>query len=555
MEAVVESLNRIPLAGLMLVVTLGFGLGRLRLGELSVGPAGGTVVVALGLGHLGLGARGAPSIDLEASTVGLFGFCLFIYSVGFEAGPRFFSSLRGRTGWRFVFVGVLVNVVALGGVVFAARIFDLDPSTAAGTLAGALTSAPAYAAASEVAPDPSRLAVGFAVSYPFGLVGLILALQVLGRWERDLRTEALPPGWTGSFRATRGGRGFVPEHGSPELTRVFRVDQPDAVGPTLRDLHLTQRTGCVINRIRRGDRFLLPGADSALELGDHLGVTGRIDELREFERRVGPEVHDPTLLADPFVRRVRVTRAGVSGQTLAELDLIHRHRVIVRRIESGGVLLEPHAEAVVHGGDVLELSGERTDVSRAARALGRFEPSSATTDIAIYAAGILIGLLLGHMHLLWAGLDFSLGLAGGLLLSGVVLGRLRQIGPFSAHVPEAARQLVRDLGILLFVAERGLAAGRQLSTGGTYPVVESLLLAAASMLVALTVALFVARAVLRMTAIEALGSVCGGLTSSSALIVLKRLAPGDEPAVSYAASYAVASVVVTMAGQLVVWWV
>jgi len=549
--SVVEYLNEIPLAGIMSVVTLGFLLGRVRVAGLSLGPAGGTVVVALGLGHWGVGPRGASAVGLDVATVGLFGFCLFIYSVGFEAGPRFFTSLRGRNGWRFVLVGVVVNLVALAGVVAAARFFELDASTAAGTLAGALTSAPTYAAASEVAPDPSRLAVSFALSYPLGLIGLVLILQIVAR--RGLHPAPGPGRAAQTGRRTARGQMLQPEHGSPELNRVFRVDRPGVIGPTLRELHLTHRTGCVIGRIRRGEQFLLPEADTCLAKGDHLLVTGRLDELREFERHVGPEVHDATLTAEPYTRRVRVTRGRAAGETLADMDLIHEFRVIVRRIESAGILIEPDAQAVLHTGDVLELAGDRDDVHRAAKALGRFEPSSSSTDIAVYAAGIVLGLLLGHVHFAPIGFDFSLGLAGGLLISGVLWGRLRQIGPFSAHVPEAARQLVRDLGILLFVAERGLAAGRQLAGEQSYLLAESMMLAAATMVVALLVALFFARAILRMTPLDALGSVCGGLTSSSALVVIKRLSGGEEPAVSYAATYAVASVLVTMAGPFVVW--
>jgi putative transport protein len=141
-----------------------------------------------------------------------------------------------------------------------------------------------------------------------------------------------------------------------------------------------------------------------------------------------------------------------------------------------------------------------------------------------------------------------------LLLSGVVLGRLRQIGPFSAQVPRAARQLVRDLGILLFVAESGLEAGAHLAGVGTDIVWRSVAGGGFVVALSLVVSLFIGRRLLRLPPFEALGSVCGGMTSSAALVVLRRAAGPAEPAVSYAAAYAVASVLVTLAGQLVVRW-
>lgn len=546
----VDYLNEVPLAGLMFVVALGFGLGRLRVRGVGLGPAGGTVALGLVLGHFGLGRgpeAGAESTGLRTATVGLFGFCLFIYSVGFEAGPRFFSSLRERRGWRFVATGVVVNVVALAVVVSAGRALELDPSMVAGTLAGALTSAPTYAAASELAGNPARLAVGFAVAYPVGLIGLMLSLQLVGRWGNE---EA-------SNRRARIGRSRVrrrlePQAGSPEVNRVFRVNEREVVGPTLRQLDLTGRTGCVIGWIRRGTGFLVPMADTELRKDDLLLVTGRVEELRAFEAMVGPETYDEALMSQPHPQRIQVTRPSVGGKTLSELDLIRRHHVVVRRIECGNLLIEPSAEASLHAGDIVELVGDPGGVRAAARELGRFEPASNYTDIAIYAGGILLGLLVGQLSLRPIGVDVSIGMAGGLLLCGVVLGRLRQIGPFSAHVPEPARQLVRDLGILLFVAERGLAAGRQLATHETYRVLESVAVAGATMMAALAVSLLFARWVLRLPLLDALGSVCGGMTSSSALAHLKRLS-GGEPSVSYAASYAVASVLVTMAGQVVLW--
>jgi putative transport protein len=547
LDAVVGYLNEVPLASLMLVVMLGFLLGRLRWRGVSVGPAGGTVVAAIALGHLGLSLTGLYGTEVPEVTVGTFGFALFIYSVGFEAGPRFFSSLRGRTGWRFVLVGAVINILSVLAAWGYGVVAGLDASSTAGVLSGALTSAPTFAAASEVAPEPTRLSVHFALTYPVGLVGLVLVLQLLPR--RVYRSRSLKaPSWA----ETRERKGPKPEHGWPEVDRTFEVTQAKVVGVPLRDLDLPHATGCVIERVRRGDQSWVPDAGTVLQQGDRILVRGRADELRELQGRLGREIYDDALKGSTPNRRIQVTRPGVAGRTLEQLRFIERYHVIVASIESGDQLLEPTAEAVLHRGDVVELAGDPQAVRAASREIGRFEPPTTQTDIAIYAGGILIGLMLGSVRLTPIGLPFSLGLSGGLLLAGVLLGRLRQIGPFSANVPLAARQLVRDLGILLFVGETGLQAGMRLAAEKDYAPGESVLGALVVMVTPLLITLVFGRYVLRMRGVDVLGSACGGMTSSAALVVLKRASASNEPAVSYAAAYTVGSVLVTIAGPVLV---
>jgi len=545
-DGFLQSLNEIPLAGMMLVIVSGYLLGRLEWRGVSLGPAGGTLLLALIGGHFGLSLDAVYGERLPELSVGLFGFALFIYAVGFEAGPRLLSRSQGRRGWRFVATGVLVNGFAIAMAWGLARVFAIDASTMAGVLAGALTSAPTYAAVSEIVPDRTLLAVSFALTYPIGLLGLVLAIQV---WPA-LRAD----------RLRRAGQGvpssplerLEPQHGSPEISRTFRVDSEELAGASLGELALGERTGCIVTRVRRGERIFFPTTSSRLEVGDRVRVTGRVDELQGFEALVGREIHDPRLAQHPPSWRVQITRRDAIGKTLAELDLTGRYQVLVGRIESGPVLLEPSAEAVLHRSDVVELLGEARRVEAAVRELGRLEPSSAQTDIAMYAGGIFLGVVLGSLHWEVSGFDFSLGLAGGLLLAGVLLGRCRQIGPFSAAVPLSARQLVRDLGILLFVSETGIQAGRNLAEAAGIDLALALGSAAAIVVVSLVLSVLVARTVFRLDALESLGSVCGGMTSSAALNVLQRSAESSEPAVSYAAAYAVASVLVTMSGHVLV---
>jgi len=537
---VLDRLNDWPLSAYMLVVAAGFSLGRLTWRRISLGPAAGTLLVALLCGAMGLSVHEIYDGVVPDLTLGKFGFALFIYSVGFEAGPRFFGALKQRSGWQFVLLGVLVNVLAIGIVLVFNALWRFGSSATPGVLAGAMTSAPTYAAALEVAPDPTALAYSFALAYPFGIAGVVLLIQFLPRLMRDDLTHGTDDEETPDEALA----------GSKLRLRTFDVEHPDVMGRPLRELNLTRVTGCSITRLHRGPSVFVPDADTVLGPGDHVSARGSIEQLHVFEQAVGPEVYDEELRRRlPSGRAVRVLEKAAMGRTLSELGIIDRFHCILTIVRRGTVELTPNAELKLARDDVVHVAGRREDVRRLADFLGRFERSNNETDIAVYAAGIFGGAVLGHAHFG----PVRLGFATGLLVSGLLLGRFRRIGGLSSHVPVAARQLVRDLGILLFVAEAGLNAGAAPAPGWALalPIVIAGIFATA---IPMAAAVAFGRYVLRMRPVDAWGSVCGGMTSSAAIVVLRRAADSNEPALSYATAYAVGSVVLTIAGPLVVAW-
>jgi putative transport protein len=549
-QYLIDYLVGVPLAGLMLVVTLGYLLGRLNWRGMAVGPGAGTLAVALSFGWLGLSLENLYGGMKPALTVGQLGFALFIYSVGFDAGPQFVSGLRSSLGWKYVAVGSSVVVSAILLALGAGFLFGFDASTTAGVLAGGLSSTAAFAAASEEAADAARLSVAFAITFPFGLGGLVAMIQTLPRLTRtDLSRGAISE----DEQTDESGRTRIYRGRTPELTRAFVVQKEDVIGRPLKELALTNRTGCFISRIHRGDEVLVANASATLQLGDHLLVVGRLDELQRFATLIGTEVYDAQLRDHlPAPRRVVVTSRGAHAKTLKDLNLLERYRCMIGKIERGREVIEPGADVELLRNDVVEVIGQRDAVREVALVLGRFEPSTNATDIAIYAGGIVLGLLVGSIHLAPLGLDFSLGAASGLLLAGVFLSWARQFTLISANVPRAARQLVRELGVLLFVGETGMAAGYALRSGMHVAVWQVLVAGAVVTVVPVFVALGLGKVVLKMRPVDIWGSLCGGMTSSSALNAVKRAADSNEPAVSFAAAFAVASVLVTIAGQVAV---
>lgn len=543
----IEFLNSLPMAGLLLAISIGYVLGNTSYRDLAVGPAGATLFVSLWLGWLGIRHVGFEGEGSGAEfSIGTFGFILYLYSIGFEAGPRFFASFRDRSGWRYALVAAVVNVAAIAGAFCAARLVGLGATRGAGAMAGALTSAPTFAASLELAANRSEMSVAFALAYPVGLVGIVLIIQIIPRFlsgnlfSLDEEESQRP----GNVRY---------EKGSPELYRVLRVERPEVFGKTLRELRLGPVTGCVVTWVHRGDdEIFLATASTVLNEGDHLSAIGRVDELRELIDLVGNEVFDANLqklLASP--RRARVESNQVIGKSLAELNLAQRFNCLITRIERGSLWIEPSADVVLLQGDVLTLVGRRHHVRRVAKVIGKIRPQHQETDIALYTGGMFVGVLLGAIKFDLGGMALGPGFAGGLLFAGILLGWMSELGRVRANVPQSARQLVRDLGVMLFVGETGLIAGEDLAAGGTGQFAAIMLVSLITVLVAVSMGILVAFPILKLRAVDAWGAVAGGLTSSAALQTVRRVTDSNDAAVAYVTAYATASILATLAGRVI----
>lgn len=549
LDTAINYLNDVPLAGIMLVVALGWLVGRLEWRGIGLSPSGGVLLMALVLGYLGMNfdaLYGARDGGLPRMTIGMFGFALFIYAIGFEAGPRFFSALSGSR-LKFVILALVTNVLALGSAVGGAYLFGLEPSSTAGALAGAMTSTPALVSASEVAPDIGRLSVAYALSYPWGQLGLLLMVAAVPRILRrplsggpEEATDS--EGVEASVRETAQAR-----------ARSYVVKQPEVDGKSLRELRLPATVGCVITRIKRGNEVMLPGPEVVLQLGDIVMASGVLASLEKLEVLLGPEQFDADLRRSvPAPRRILVASKDVIGKTLSDLDLLNRHKCLVVRVEREHQYLEPVGSLELQRFDVLEVVGRSARIRDAAQQVGYLEQADYETNIAIYAMGILVGLLIGHLKISVGGLSLSMGAAGGLLLVGLLLGRFRRVGRFSANVPKPARQLVRDLGILLFVSEAGVRGGAALQTGLELSPWGIVATGFACTTLTVLGTLLVAGKVLRMKPLDAWGGLCGGMTSTTSLEAVNRQAGNSDAVVGYAATYAVASVLITLAGQFAV---
>ncbi len=528
-----QQLIQHPVAMLFAIVAVGSGLGRLRLLRMSLGSSG-VLFAGLLFGHFGV----RLPIDIQE-----LGIILFVYAIGLQAGPRFFNQFRQR-GILFAKIGIIVVVGGALVTWLVTVLFRLDPALAVGMYAGALTSTPGLAAAMDAARDP-RVSVGFGVAYPFGVIGVVLLVQLLPRLlgvDISREEQRLQESESRGAKLDR---------------RQFRVSNPACVGKTLADLQLRRISEVTVTRIARAGRVTLARQDSRLELDDVVVAVGLPEELQKLTVVFGNEIQDEEAFntSDVVSRDAIVSNDSMVGRTLAALQLARTYGVVLSRVFREDLDFVPTGSYALELGDVVRLVGSRDDCERFVSAVGQQEKRIHETSITALSLGIFLGVLLAYKEFaLPGGATFRLGLAGGPLLVSLVLAHFGRIGRLNIRTPRGAKYIMQQLGLVLFLAGAGTAAGGSL---GSVIAESGATILLAGFLVTLTSALLgfaVCRYLFRQDLLTVLGSVSGAMTSTPALGVVSEMTSRSEPVLAYTGVYPVALIVITVVCQILGIW-
>lgn len=536
----------------VLFVVLGFGylVGRVGWGGFTLGPVAGVLFAGLVFGHFGF------HVNEAAQT---FGFAMFIFCVGFQAGPRFVDVMV-EDGLKYL---SLALVVATTGFVLAAvlgRLLELQPGATAGLLAGALTTTPTLAAAQDaiqsgLAAVPegwtvdqvvTNIGTGYAITYLFGVIGLILLIRFLPvMLGTDLAEEAAKLE-TADTKEANGQRLLV--------MRAYRVDRvgPDSTfDKALGELDL-QHWNARLVKARRHGEFLTLDANTMIEPGDEIAVLGRNEWFVEHGRGIGEEIFDDELLSSPLViAQVVVTKPELIGKSAEDIRNWRRFNVIILGMRRMRVELPRSPDLVFKRGDVITFSGPEEEVDIIAEAVGDVEQDVVETDLFTFGLGIVVGLIIGSFAVTIGGVSLTLGAAGGLLISGLTVGFLRSIRPTFGRVPSSALWLLMELGLLMFMAGVGLNAGSGIIATLQDAGVQLILAGIVVTVIPVLVTYAFGRLVLRMNPALLLGGITGGMTSGACLNVLTAASRSTVPALGYTGAYAFANVILTLAGSLI----
>lgn len=517
---------------LCLVAGIGLYLGHFKIMGVNVGIAG-VLFTGLLFAHFG------ATIDEHVlEFMREFGLILFVYAIGIQVGPGFFASLRkGGLGLNIMAASVVVLGVAM--TLASHFIGKLPLPAAVGVLAGATTNTPSLGAAQQalrdvVGPASDLVKVpglGYAVAYPFGVIGIILAMLIIKRMFRvDPATELAAFSQSHQTQA-------------PKLHSInLDVVNPDVVGLPLGRMTGFPETGVVISRVLHNGTVSVAHASTVLSVGDVILAVGPKERLERLEKIVGRHSElDLRELDSPITaQRVVVTNKNVLGKTLADLALPKRFGVTVTRLARMNMELAARGDLSLKFGDTLMLVGEPDAIIEASVDLGNSPKDLNDPQIVPLLVGIAVGVLFGSIPVALPGLPapVRLGLAGGPLIVAIVLSRIGQWKNLVWSMPVPANLMIRELGIALFLACVGLkSGGKFVSTVLSGDGVSWILWGAAITLVPLLIVGGVARFFYKINFTAMCGVLAGGMTDPPALAFANTYLGSELPALSYATVY------------------
>lgn len=547
-----------PEIALFLALAGGYWIGKFQFGKFQLGGVAGSLLVAVVLSQVGV------TIDNGIKTVL---FALFIYAVGFESGPQFFRSL-GRKSIREIVMAAVLALSGLATVVVLAKIFSLDKGLAAGIAAGGLTQSAIIGTASSaigklgLSADQTQtlqanVAIGYAVTYIFGSFGAILVCVNILPWfmGRGIRDDAVKA----QAEMLAGAQVFGPGESAalPDLVgRLFTVEK--AAGRTVADLEASATAAPIaVERIKRKGSIVGVDPGFVLERGDIVLVVGRRSGVVGLEAVVGPELQASDGMEMVLATRdVVVANAEFAGHTISDIieatrDL--RHGVFVLSVKRGGTPLPLEAKTRIEAGDIVTVYGLQEDLQRIAKRVGPVLVPSDKTDFVFHGLGIVVGLLIGLLVVRIGSIPLTLGSGGGALLAGLAFGWYRSRNMTLGNMPTGASTLLRDLGLAGFVAVVGLQSGQQ----AVHTIIQSglsiFLIGVAVTIIPMLITMAVGRYVLHYDNVAVFaGSLSGSRSANPAFGEVLDKAGNSVPTTSFAITYALANVFLTLLGPLVV---
>ena len=528
------------------IIAAGLGLGKIKVGGVGLGV---TFVFFMGIlaGHLGF------SIDpAMLSYAQSFGLVLFVYELGLKVGPGFFSSFRsGGVGLNLMGLGVIL-LGTLMAVSFC-FIFSMPMSDMIGVLCGATTNTPALGAAQQTLEQlglsAQGAALGCAVTYPLGVVGVILAMIVVRRLfvrPSDIRD---------------GGSSDESDH---TFVAGFSVENPGIDGLAIREVAKAAKGHFVISRLWRDGNVTIPAGDTVLRSGDRILVVTTDDELHELRIIFGrqedrdynkADIDWNALDSDVVSRHIVVTRPEINGKRLGSLRLRNSYDINISRVTRAGVRLLATPGLILQLGDRLTVVGDQKAIDAVAKLLGNTQATLRDPNLAVIFIGMVLGLIVGSIPIAVPGISMPvrLGLAGGPMIVGILLGRFGPRLHLVTYTTRSANLMLRGIGLSLYLACLGLESGAGFFD--TIMCADGLAWISFGFFITIVPVVIMAAWAVRRSKVDfgsACGMVCGAMANPMALNYANDTLPGDNAAVAYATVYPLGMFVRVLLSQILV---
>ncbi len=558
MQSFFTFLQANPYFLLFFVVGLAVWIGRASIKGYGLGMVAGAIVVGAAVSVLA--SFYGVKLELNNFAKSLF-YYLFMYGVGLRVGPSFINSLKGD-GLKFTVLAVVSSVLGLALVVVTAKLFALPTGAAGGMLAGSQTMSAAIGSAEQaitsgvvkLAPGTKpedatgMIALSYGITYIWGTVGIILICKYLPRWWGvDARAAAMA--YEKEFGVSNVEGGGLTAY-RPFGVRAYRLENPAQVGRNIAQFRLSNPEYRIVN-VQRGDQSLGAEPDLVLEKGDIVALGGSVGALTDKMGLVGPEVADAKALSVPLDQaEILVTNKAVVGKTFESFRQTPiAGQVQVVRVERGGVPYPAGLKTQLERMDIVTVAGLKSAVEELGAMFGRIARTNTSTDLLTLAVGMIIGLLIGMIEFPAFGAKIGLGNAGGLLLSGVIVSSIVSRLRFFGNTPNAARNVLEDLGLIVFVAIVGINAGAGLVAQLTGSIALKIFIAG---FIACTIPPFIVWAIgyhiFKINPAILMGGVAGARSHSGPCREAAVEIQSSVPWIGFPVGYAVSGILLTVFG-------
>jgi AspT/YidE/YbjL antiporter-like protein len=528
-----------------IIIAVGLALGKIRIWGISLGV---TFVFFAGIlaGHLGLSID--PTILHYTENLGL---VLFVYELGLKVGPGFFSSFR-KGGLQLNLLGI--GVIILGTLM--AVLFNIwlgvPIGEATGLLCGATTNTPALGAAQQaleqMGMSANGAALSCAVTYPLGVVGVILAVILIRKMFLSPDSPLTSP----------------QEETDPTFIAEFKICNPAIYNMTVKQISQITRTKFVISRLWHNDVVSIPDSHTVLQKDDHLLVITTPDDSPKLKVLFGKQEPrdwnkkdiDWNSIDNQLIsRRIIVSRPSINGKKLGSLRLRNQYHINISRVTRSGLHLLATPELILQLGDSLTVVGSAADIEKVEQILGNTAIKLKDPNLAAIFIGIVVGLVVGSIPIAIPGIStpIKLGLAGGPIIIGILIGRFGPQFRLVTYTTRSANLMLRGIGLSLYLACLGLDAGAQFLD--TIMRSEGLLWIALGFLITLIPVLIMGGVAMRLFRLDfalTCGMLCGCMANPMALNYVNDVVPGDYATVSYASVYPLSMFCRVIIAQLII---
>lgn len=533
------------------VIAMGVLLGKIKIFGVSLGV---TFVLFAGIlvGHFGFTGNTQILTFIQD-----FGLILFVFCIGLQVGPSFFSSFKkGGVTMNMIALGIVGLNITVALILYFALQGRVEIPMMVGVLCGAVTNTPGLGAANEALAQISyngpQIANGYACAYPLGVMGIILSMilvRLICRIDLGKEAEEIQKG----------------EETNPHLKPFFmnlEVHNEALVGKTILQIKSFLSRDFVCSRILKKDgNIYIPSAETVIDINDKLFVVCAEDDSEAIRTFIGPEIKDLNWEEEgkeetPMVsRRILVTQSNINGKTLGELHFRSMYGVNVTRVNRSGMDLFASRQLVLQVGDRVMVVGPQDAVDRASNLLGNQLKRLDHPNIVTIFVGILCGIIFGSLPIAIPGMPtpVKLGLAGGPLIISILIGRFGHKFHLVTYTTMSANLMLREVGLALFLASVGIKAGG--SFVNTVVDGDGLLYVGIGFLITIIPLLImgiIARLRYKMNYFTLMGLIAGSNTDPPALAYANQTANNDAPAVGYSTVYPLAMFMRILTAQLLV---